>query len=44
MDIWFLHAIGKAGEITDGMLEAQRIAKQAGKIRFAEFSTHGGHA
>lgn len=43
VDIWFLHAIGKPSDINDEMLEAQRIAKKAGKIRFAGFSTHGGH-
>ena len=43
VDIWYLHAIGKPEEITDELIEAQAIAKQAGKIRFSGFSTHGGH-
>ncbi len=43
VDIWYLHAIVKPDEINEGMLEAQAIAKKAGKIRFAGFSTHGGH-
>ena len=43
VDIWYLHAIGKSDEVNDGMVEAQAIAKKAGKIRFAGFSTHGGH-
>ena len=43
VDIWYLHAIGKPEEITDELIEAQDIAKKAGKIRFSGFSTHGGH-
>jgi aryl-alcohol dehydrogenase-like predicted oxidoreductase len=42
VDIWYLHAKTKAEDIKDELLEAQRIAKQQGKIRFAGFSTHGG--
>jgi aryl-alcohol dehydrogenase-like predicted oxidoreductase len=44
LDIWFLHARTKADQLTDEFLEAQRIAKKAGKIRFAGVSTHGGQA
>jgi len=44
IDIWYLHGRGSAAEITDGFLEAQAVAKKAGKIRFAGVSTHGGHA
>jgi predicted aldo/keto reductase-like oxidoreductase len=43
VDVWHLHAIGNAGEITDELLEAQNEAKKAGKIRFAGFSCHTGH-
>ena len=42
VDIWYLHAKSKARQITDELLEAQQIAKKAGKIRFAGVSTHGG--
>jgi len=44
LDIWYLHAKTKPAEVTDELLEAQQIAKQAGKIRFAGVSTHSGHA
>ena len=30
----------RAGEVTEDLLEAQRVAKQSGKIRFAGVSTH----
>ncbi|MDR3719050.1 MAG: aldo/keto reductase [Bryobacteraceae bacterium] len=43
LDIWYLHSKSKAEHITDELLEAQRIAKQQGKIRFAGISTHVGH-
>src|SRR4051812_38460612 len=43
VDIWYLHAIGKPEELSDELIEAQAIAKKAGKIRFAGFSTHGNH-
>lgn len=42
VDIWYLHAKSKPAEVTDGLLEAQQIARQAGKIRFAGVSTHSG--
>ncbi|HXK61171.1 MAG TPA: aldo/keto reductase [Acidobacteriota bacterium] len=44
LDIWYLHGRSKAEEISDGFLEAQRIAKKAGKIRFSGVSTHSGMA
>ncbi len=44
LDIWYLHAKTRADQVTDELMEAQRIAKQQGKIRFAGLSTHGGHA
>lgn len=40
VDIWFLHAKDKPTDIRDDMIEAQHIAKQQGKIRFAGMSTH----
>jgi predicted aldo/keto reductase-like oxidoreductase len=40
LDIWYLHMKNDPAEVTDELLEAQRIAKQAGKIRFAGVSTH----
>lgn len=40
LDIWLLHSKNKAEEVTDELLEAQRIARQAGKIRFAGASLH----
>jgi hypothetical protein len=42
VDIWLLHAKHKPAELKDELLEAQRIAKQQGKIRFAGVSTHVG--
>ena len=44
IDIWYLHGRTSAADITDGFIEAQAVAKKAGKIRFAGVSTHGGHA
>jgi aryl-alcohol dehydrogenase-like predicted oxidoreductase len=44
LDIWYLHAKEKPEEILPELLEAQEIAKKAGKIRFAGLSTHSGHA
>lgn len=43
LDIWYLHSKSRPADITDELLEAQRIAKQQGKIRFAGISTHVGH-
>jgi uncharacterized protein len=40
LDIWYLHNKNEPAEVTDDMLEAQRTAKQSGKIRFAGVSTH----
>jgi uncharacterized protein len=44
LDIWYLHAKSKPEEITDELIEAQQIAKKAGKIRFAGVSTHANQA
>jgi uncharacterized protein len=40
LDIWYLHAKSSPEEVTDELLEVQRAAKKAGKIRFAGVSTH----
>ncbi len=40
LDIWYLHNRSTPEEVTDDLLEVQRAAKQAGKIRFAGVSTH----
>jgi predicted aldo/keto reductase-like oxidoreductase len=40
LDIWYLHMRNDPAEVTDELLEVQRAAKQAGKIRFAGVSTH----
>jgi uncharacterized protein len=40
LDIWYLHSRSTPEEVTDELLEVQRAAKKAGKIRFAGVSTH----
>lgn len=40
VDIWHLHGRNAPADIGDGVFEAQRIAKQQGKIRFAGVSMH----
>jgi hypothetical protein len=42
VDIWYLHGKGSPEDIRDDMIEAQQLAKQQGKVRFAGVSTHGG--
>ncbi len=42
LDIWYLHAKERPGDVTDDLIDAQQTAKKAGKIRFAGVSTHGG--
>jgi hypothetical protein len=44
VDIWYLHGKKAPAEITDELLDAQRTAKEQGKIRFAGVSLHSGHA
>jgi hypothetical protein len=44
LDIWYLHNKAKPSDVTDDLIEAQQIAKKAGKIRFAGVSTHSGQA
>jgi predicted aldo/keto reductase-like oxidoreductase len=40
LDIWYLHMKNEPEQVTADLLEAQRTAKQSGKIRFAGVSTH----
>ena len=42
VDIWYLHAKSKPEDVPDELMEAQDIARKAGKIRFAGISTHSG--
>jgi predicted aldo/keto reductase-like oxidoreductase len=42
LDIWYLHARDTSTQIHDDMIEAQQLARQQGKIRFAGVSTHLG--
>jgi aryl-alcohol dehydrogenase-like predicted oxidoreductase len=43
VDIWYLHLKNTPADVTDDLLEAQRIAKEQGKIRFSGVSTHEGY-
>lgn len=40
LDVWYLHMKNEPEQVTEDLLEAQRMAKQNGKIRFAGVSTH----
>ncbi len=40
VDIWYYHDKPSPDKVTDGMIEAQQIAKQQGKIRFSGLSMH----
>jgi hypothetical protein len=40
LDVWHLHGKDSPGAARDELFEAQQIAKQQGKIRFAAVSTH----
>jgi aryl-alcohol dehydrogenase-like predicted oxidoreductase len=44
VDIWYLHGKSSAAALTDDLLDAQRTAREQGKIRFAGVSLHSGHA
>jgi aryl-alcohol dehydrogenase-like predicted oxidoreductase len=44
VDIWYLHGKSSAAGLADDLLDAQRVAKEQGKIRFAGVSCHSGHA
>ncbi len=40
LDVWHLHGKNSPADISDELLDAQRTAKQQGKIRFLGVSTH----
>jgi aryl-alcohol dehydrogenase-like predicted oxidoreductase len=40
IDIWYLHNKNEPEQVSADLLEAQRVARQSGKIRFAGVSTH----
>src|SRR5512139_2499607 len=40
LDVWYLHNRNEPEQVTEELLDAQRVAKQSGKIRFAGVSTH----
>jgi len=40
LDIWYLHNKNEPQQVTEELLDAQRVAKESGKIRFAGVSTH----
>jgi hypothetical protein len=40
VDIWYLHGKDSPDDVKDELIEAQQVAKQQGKIRFAGLSTH----
>jgi predicted aldo/keto reductase-like oxidoreductase len=40
LDIWYLHMKNDPEQVNADLLDAQRIAKQSGKVRFAGVSTH----
>jgi aryl-alcohol dehydrogenase-like predicted oxidoreductase len=40
LDVWYLHGLDTAAQITDDLIEAQRKAKEQGKVRFVGVSTH----
>ena len=40
LDVWYLHLKNSPSELPDELFEAQQIARQQGKIRFAGVSTH----
>jgi len=44
LDIWFLHSRNTPDMVNDEVLDAQRIARRDGKVRFIGVSFHGGHA
>ncbi|MBI4876198.1 MAG: aldo/keto reductase [Acidobacteria bacterium] len=43
VDVWFIHGKSKGAQLTDERMEANEIAKKAGKVRFNGVSVHGGH-
>jgi hypothetical protein len=43
IDVWFIHGKSKGEQLTDERMEANEIAKKAGKVRFTGVSVHAGH-
>jgi uncharacterized protein len=43
LDIWHLHAKKAPEDLNDGLLEAQKLAREQGKIRYAGVSFHQNH-
>ncbi len=44
LDIWHLHDVRSAGDLTDDLFDAQETARQQGKIRFSGISFHMSHS
>ena len=40
LDVWLLHGLGTPEQISDDLVDAQRKARQQGKVRFIGVSTH----
>jgi predicted aldo/keto reductase-like oxidoreductase len=40
LDVWYLHNRNEPEQVSVDLLEAQRVAKESGKVRFAGVSTH----
>ena len=40
LDVWLLHGLGNPAQISDDLVDAQRKARQQGKVRFIGMSTH----
>ena len=40
LDVWLLHSKATPADISDELVEAQKLAKQQGKVRFIGVSTH----
>jgi para-nitrobenzyl esterase len=40
LDVWYLHNKSDPEQVTEDLLDAQRVARESGKIRFAGVSTH----
>jgi aryl-alcohol dehydrogenase-like predicted oxidoreductase len=40
LDVWHLHGLNSPAQISDELVEAQRKARQQGKVRFIGVSTH----
>jgi len=40
LDVWYLHGKDRPSDVLDELFEAQQLAKEQGKVRFAGLSTH----